>query len=106
MTQALITEVYLMRTHQMVNIMGLGFVLAMAGWILLPSVVKAAEQKPATVVVPARTAAVAPGAAEDTLAICLTRIPQVSTPGQRLIAEQSCQRDESGRASMQAVPGR
>ncbi len=95
-----------MRTHRMVNIAGIGFVVAMAGWILLPSAVDAADQKPATVVVSARPAAVASGAVEDTLTICLARIPQVSTPGQRLIAEQSCQRDESGRASIQAVPGR
>ena len=93
-----------MRTHQMVNIVGLGCMVAMAGWILPLSSLEAAEQKPATVVVPARAAAA--GAVEDSLTICLARIPQVSTPGQRLIAEQSCQRDESGRASMQAVPGR
>jgi hypothetical protein len=95
-----------MRTHQMVNIVGLCCVVAMAGWVLPPSCVEAAEQKPVTIGVPARAAAAASGAVEDSLTICLARIPQVSTPGQRLIAEQSCQRDESGRASMQAVPGR
>lgn len=95
-----------MRTHQMVSIVGLCCVVAMAGWVHPPSSLEAAEQKPATVVVPARAAVAASGAVEDSLTICLARIPQASTPGQRLIAEQSCQRDESGRALMQAVPGR
>ena len=95
-----------MRAHQMVNILGLGFVLGMAGSILPPSSAEGADQKPGTVAVPARAAAVASGAVEDSLMSCLARIPQASTPGQRLIAQQSCQRDESGRASAQAVPGR
>lgn len=100
------TEVYFMHTHQTVSIMSLYFVLAIAGGIVLPLTVQAADQKPATVVAPTRAEVVASGAVEDTLTVCMARIPQVSTPGQRLIAEQSCQRDESGRASMQAVPGR
>ena len=95
-----------MRTSQMVNIMTVGFVLAMVGGIVRPSATLAADQKPATVVAPTRAAGVASGAVEDTLTVCLARIPQVATFGQRLIAEQSCQRDESGRASMQAVPGK
>lgn len=95
-----------MHTHQTVTIMSLYLVLAIAGGIVLPLTVQAADQKPAPVVAPTRAVAVASGAVEDTLTVCMARIPQVSTPGQRLIAEQSCQRDESGRASMQAVPGR
>lgn len=95
-----------MRTHQTVKIVGFGLMVAMAGGILPLSFVEAADPKPATVVTPVRTAAAASGAVEDSLTICLARIPQVSTPGQRLVAEQSCQRDESSRASMQAVPGR
>ncbi|MCE3221944.1 MAG: exported protein of unknown function [Nitrospira sp.] len=95
-----------MHTHQTVSIMSLYFVLAIAGGIVLPLTVQAADQKLATIVAPTRTEVVASGAVEDTLTVCMARIPQVSTPGQRLIAEQSCQRDESGRASMQAVPGR
>ncbi len=50
--------------------------------------------------------AVAAGAVEDSLKACLARIPTGTTPGQRMIAEQSCQRDETGRHAMQAVPGR
>jgi hypothetical protein len=95
-----------MRTGQMISIMAFGFVVAMMGGIVLPVATLAADQKPATVVPPTRPAVVASGAVEDTLMVCLARIPQVATSGQRLIAEQSCQRDELGRASMQAVPGK
>lgn len=95
-----------MPTYHMLGILGLCFMLAMAGLIFPLSSAQAADQKPATIVPPVRPAAVASGAVEDTITICLARIPQVSTPGQRLMAEQSCQRDESGRSLMGAVPGR
>lgn len=95
-----------MHNYHIVSILGLGLVLAMSGTLLPPSSTGAAEQKPTMAAAPTRNAAVASGAVEDTLTVCLARIPQVATPGQRLIAEQSCHRDESGRASMQAVPGR
>ena len=95
-----------MRTYQMVSILGLGCMFAMEGAMLSSSFAQAVEQKPVMTVAPARSAAVASGAVEDTLTVCLARIPDPSTPGQRLIAEQSCQRDESSRAAMQAVPGR
>jgi len=49
---------------------------------------------------------VASGAVEDTLPACLARIPKDASAGQRLIAEQSCKRDEGARESIQAVPGR
>ena len=94
-----------MRIHYMRFVMGVSLFLA-AGWSVSPVEVHAADVKPAKVVVPVAPAAVASGAVEDTLQICLARIPQGATPGQRLMAEQSCHRDESGRASMQAVPGR
>lgn len=58
---------------------------------------------------PARTAqggALAAGASEDSLQACLARIPGNATIGQRLIAEQSCLRDEGDRKSFQAAPGR
>ncbi len=95
-----------MRTHQMVNIFGFGFVVALAGGIFLTPAADAADPKPATIVVPTQSAAVASGAVEDTLAVCLARIPHGATIGQRLVAEQSCQRDDSGRTAIQAVPGR
>lgn len=49
---------------------------------------------------------VASGAAEDTLLACLARIPKDASAGQRMIAEQSCKRDEGTRETIQAVPGR
>jgi hypothetical protein len=47
---------------------------------------------------------IAPGAAEDTLKACVTRIPKDASIGQRMIAEASCERDEMNRKSIQAVP--
>jgi hypothetical protein len=49
---------------------------------------------------------VASGAVEDTRDACLTRIPKDATAGQRMIAEQSCTRDQTSRQSMSDVPGR
>lgn len=95
-----------MCTQRMTSIRGLCLFLATAGVLAVALTVHAAEQKPVVVVAPVKPIAVASGAVEDTLPTCLTRIPQGATPGQRLIAEQSCQRDESDRASMRAIPGR
>jgi hypothetical protein len=92
-----------MRINRMVITMGFSFLLAIG---LLPFTAHGAEQKAEAVAVPTQPAVAASGAVEDTLPICLKRIPQDATLGQRLIAEQSCQRDESVRSSMQAVPGR
>lgn len=46
----------------------------------------------------------ASGAAEDTLNACITRIPKDASIGQRMIAVESCQRDEADRKPIQAVP--
>lgn len=51
-------------------------------------------------------ALVAPGAVEDSLLACLARIPKDASAGQRMMAEQSCKRDEGTREVAQAVPGR
>lgn len=48
---------------------------------------------------------IAVGAVEDTLKACMARIPKDARIGQRMIAEQSCGRDESNRNPFQAVPG-
>ena len=40
---------------------------------------------------------VASGAVEDSQAACLKRIPQNATAGQRMLAEDSCKRDQSSR---------
>jgi hypothetical protein len=48
---------------------------------------------------------IAAGAVEDTLKACMARIPKDASLGQRMIAEQSCGRDESDRKPFLAVPG-
>lgn len=48
----------------------------------------------------------AAGAAGDTLQACQARIPADASAGQRMIAEQSCLRDQGDRKLIQAVPGR
>lgn len=48
---------------------------------------------------------IAAGAVEDTLKACRARIPKDASIGQRMIAEQSCGRDESDRKPFLAVPG-
>jgi len=40
---------------------------------------------------------VASGAVEDSLNACLARIPQDASPGQRMLAEESCKRDQTNR---------
>lgn len=52
------------------------------------------------------TGAMAAGAVGDTLQACLARIPSGASAGQRMIAEQSCARDQGDRKLIQAVPGR
>lgn len=47
---------------------------------------------------------VAGGAVEDTLKSCLARIPEDASAGQRMVAEQGCQRDQAARGSSQAIP--
>lgn len=44
----------------------------------------------------ARTAPAA-GAVDDSLQACMARIPQDSTPSQRMLGERTCQRDEETR---------
>ena len=95
-----------MRIHGTIITIGLGLVLAAVGVSVALVPARAADQKPPTVVVSAGATAVAAGAVEDTLAICLGRIPQSATAGQRMMAEQTCRRDEAGRASARAIPGR
>lgn len=46
----------------------------------------------------------APGAAEDTLMACQARIPELSSAGQRLLAEQSCAGAEQTRKAIQSAP--
>ena len=46
----------------------------------------------------------ASGAVEDTLVACLERIPADATAGQRLLAEQSCERAEDTKKWIHAAP--
>jgi hypothetical protein len=48
---------------------------------------------------------VSPGAAEDTLKACLARIPEQATVGQRMMAEQTCEREEAIRKTYQGIRG-
>ncbi len=69
----------------------------------------AASASPNTPVPPAVTTpgnAIAAGAIEDSLLACLARIPKDATTGQRMIAEQSCRRDEGDRKPFQATTSR
>ncbi len=80
------------------QVLGFSFVMATLPWVALPS--DAAEQrgKGGVVSVPAHALSqVAAGSVEDTLKACLARIPAVATVGQRLLAEQSCAREEGAR---------
>lgn len=40
---------------------------------------------------------IAAGAVEDSLQACMARIPSDATSGQRMLAEESCKRDQAGR---------
>ncbi|MGQ0694433.1 MAG: hypothetical protein ACT4OL_02515 [Nitrospiraceae bacterium] len=76
--------------------------------ILAPSA-QAANIAPTMPTPPAATApvnAIAAGASEDSLQACLARIPKDATTGQRLMAEQSCRRDDGDRKPFQATLGR
>lgn len=69
----------------------------------------AADKAPAPSVKPVATTpgnTLAAGATEDSLQACLSRIPKDATVGQRMIAEQSCRRDEGDRKPFQATGGR
>ena len=76
---------------------------------ILASSVQAADKAPAMPPPPAATIpgnAIASGASEDSLQACLARIPKDATTGQRLMAEQSCRRDDGDRKPFQATLGR
>lgn len=82
--------------------------VALIAW--LPALPTRAVDQPSGVATPSTSTGglgvVASGAVEDTLQSCLARIPTDASAGQRMIAVQSCERDEATRKSIQAVPGR
>lgn len=82
--------------------------LALIPWMAAPSV-EAAGKAPKASAPPTQSegrSIVASGAVEDSTQACLARIPKVATSGQRMIAEDSCKRDQSSRQSIHDVPGR
>ena len=96
-----------MNTNRFIERMGLVATLSLMAWLpVLPT--HAADQRLATSSssAPAQELNVASGAAEDTLKACLARIPQDSSAGQRMMAEQGCNRDEAMREFIDAVPSR
>lgn len=75
---------------------------------LLLAPAQASDRLPATREPGADTATeagIASGAVEDSLQACMARIPHDASIGQRMIAEQSCWRDENDRKPIQDVPG-
>ena len=75
--------------------------LALMPVIAAPSA-EAAGKKPKASAPPTQSQAegrttVASGAVEDSQAACLKRIPQNATAGQRMLAEDSCKRDQLSR---------
>lgn len=56
---------------------------------------------PAPAAEPGRVAA---GSVEDTLLACMARIPQDASDGQRMMAEESCNREEGTRTLSQIAP--
>lgn len=75
---------------------------------LVPVSARAADLPPATGAPGSDTtteSGMAAGSVEDTLQACMARIPKDASIGQRMIAEQSCGRDESDRKPVQAIPG-
>lgn len=82
--------------------------LALIAW--LPAPPSQAADQPSGGATPSASTGdlgvLASGSVEDTLLACLARIPKDASAGQRLVAEQSCKRDEGTREMIQAVPGR
>jgi hypothetical protein len=59
-------------------------------------------KKPAAPVAAVSQSSTAAGAVDDTLKACMTRIPKDASFGQRLLAEQSCARDDNDRKPFQS----
>jgi len=80
--------------------------LALIPWIAGSSA-EAAGKAPKASAPPTQSegrSAVAVGSVEDTHQACLDRIPKVATSGQRMIAEDSCKRDQTSRKSTHEMP--
>ena len=96
-----------MRIDRFIRYMLMVASLALIAW--LPTLPAQAADQPSGESAPSvsteKGGIVASGAVEDTLRACLSRIPTDASIGQRMIAEESCQRDEMDRKVIQTVPG-
>lgn len=96
-----------MKTTRLSKRMIAALPMLVAAW-LVPASVQATDPPPATDAPGSDTTIesdMAAGSVKDTLQACMARIPKDASIGQRMIAEQSCGRDESDREPVQAVPG-
>ncbi len=87
-----------MNTHLITRIILIAS-LAMIPWIVAPAA-DAASKKPKASTPPTQSEGrniMASGAIEDTQQACLARIPKDATAGQRMLAEDSCKRDQQAR---------
>ena len=93
-------------TRRMILVASLALGFAQIAWLDVPPTHAADRptQGPAQALATAESDT-ASGAAEDTLKACVTRIPKDASIGQRMVAVESCQRDEGDRQSIQSVPG-
>ena len=71
----------------------------------LPAQAEDSSPAKASAETPTTESGMAAGAVEDSLQACMARIPKDASIGQRMIAEQSCGRDESERKPFEAIPG-
>jgi len=81
--------------------------LALIPWIAGSSA-EAAGKAPKASAPPTQTegrSIVASGAVEDSHPACLGRIPKDASAGQRMIAEDSCKREQASRQSIHDMPG-
>ena len=96
-----------MNTNRFIRHMGLVATLSLMAWFpVLPTHAADQPSPKSTSSAPAEGLNIASGAAEDTLKACLVRIPKDASAGQRMMAEQGCERDEGMRELIDAVPGR
>lgn len=96
-----------MNINRFIRHMGLVATLSLIGWLpVLPAHAATQPSAKSTPSAPAEGPNIASGAAEDTLKACLVRIPKDASAGQRMMAEQGCERDAGTRELIDAVPGR
>ena len=95
-----------MRIHRtMRRLVLLWLVMASSAWATPPS--QAADQLVEGVMILAPVAesgGMAYDATEDTLKTCLARIPVMATPGQRMLAKQNCEGEETFRKLIPLAP--